>query len=46
MVIQGADRITYPINLEVTDASKTTIDYVIKQGGSVKLIHRTPLKLR
>lgn len=43
---QGADRITYPLNFEVTDASKTAIDYITKQGGNVKLIYRTPLKLK
>lgn len=34
------------MNLEVTDASKTAIDYIQKNGGSVELIFRTPLKLR
>ena len=43
---QGADRITYPLNFEVTDASKTAIDYIAKQGGNVKLIYRSPLKLK
>jgi hypothetical protein len=31
--MKGADRITYPLNIEVTDASKTAIDYVRKAGG-------------
>jgi len=43
---QGADRITYPLKLEVTDASKTAIRQITEQGGEVKLIHRTPLKLK
>jgi large subunit ribosomal protein L15 len=30
----------------VSDASKTAVDYITKQGGSVKLIFRTTLKLR
>jgi large subunit ribosomal protein L15 len=34
------------LQFEVTDASKTAIDYITKQGGSVKLIYRTHLKLR
>jgi large subunit ribosomal protein L15 len=34
------------LHFEVSDASKTAIDYVTKQGGSVKLIFLTPLKLR
>lgn len=42
--IQGADKITYPLHLEVTDASKQTIDYITKQGGSVELVFRTLLK--
>ena len=44
--MQGADRIDYPLNFEVTDASKTAIDYIQKQGGNVKLIYLNRLKLR
>lgn len=43
---QGVDKIDYPIQLEVSDASKNVIETVQKAGGSLKLIHRTPLKLR
>ena len=32
--------------MSVTDASKTVIEKVRSEGGSVELIHRTPLKLR
>ena len=46
MFIKGADRITYPLNIEVTDASKTAIDYVRKAGGSINLVYRTQLKLK
>ena len=43
---KGADRINYPLHFEVTDASKTAIDYIKANGGSVDLIFRTQLKLR
>lgn len=43
---KGLDKIDYALNLEVTDASKTVIQKIHQAGGNVKLIHRTPLKLR
>lgn len=43
---QGIDQIDYPLQLEVSDASKSVIETVQKAGGSVKLVHRTPLKLK
>ena len=46
ILARGADRITYPLNFEVTDASKTAIHYITRQGGNVKLIYLTPLKLK
>ena len=44
--IKGASQIDYPLKFEVTDASKAAIKCITKQGGDVKLIHRTPLKLK
>jgi large subunit ribosomal protein L15 len=40
------DKVDYPLNLEVSDASKSVIKKIQEAGGSIKLIHRTPLKLR
>lgn len=46
MIVQGIDKIDYPLNLEVNDASKNVIEAIKKAGGSISLVHRTPLKLR
>ena len=43
---KGAHKIDYPLNFELTDASKTAIQYVEKAGGSIKLIYRSRLKIK
>lgn len=43
---KGIEEFNYPINLEVTDASANVIKKIQELGGSVRLIYRTPLKLK
>ena len=43
---KGLDELDYPLHLEVSDASSSVIKKVQEIGGSVKLIFRTPLKLK
>lgn len=43
---KGLEKIDYPLNLEVSDASKMVIQKIKEVGGQVNLVHRTPLKLR
>lgn len=46
LVSQGIDQLNFPLNLEVTDASKSVIQKITELGGEVKCIYRTPLTLK
>lgn len=43
---KGIDRINYPIKIEVTDASAPVIKRIEENGGEVRLVFRTQLKLK
>lgn len=43
---RGADQLDFSLDLEVSDASKETIEAIKNKGGSVKCIYRTKLKLK
>ena len=49
LLSRGADKLKalgIPINVEVSDASKSAIDTIKATGGSVQMTYRTPLILR
>ena len=46
LLAKGADRVDCPLQFELTDASKTAIQFVEKAGGSIRLVYRTQLKLK
>lgn len=49
LLSKGAEKlkeIKTPLNLEITDASQSAIETVKENGGSIKVIYRTPLLMR
>lgn len=49
LLARGAERLSelnVPLQIEVSDASKTAIDAIKNAGGEVKVVYYTPLLLR